>query len=85
MNALICCPLHIEEGVQTEEELGYTPALQQLQDFNQARAQLECELGEQAQKLAHKYDDRQIKLGRKHEQKHVRMAQEGKATFQGVF
>ena len=39
-----------EEDIQTEEELGYEglgykPALQWLQDYNQARAQLECELG----------------------------------------
>ena len=59
----------IEEGIQTEkglgyEELGYSPALQWLEDYNQARAQLECELGEQAQKLAHIYDGQQIKLGK---------------------
>ena len=73
------------EVIQMEEELGYNPALQWLQDFNQARAQLECKLGEQAQKLAHKYDDPQIKVMRKHKQKWARMAQEGNATFQEVF
>ena len=45
---------HLEESTQTEEELGYNPALQWLQDFHQARTQLECELGEEAQELAYK-------------------------------
>ena len=53
---------HLEEGTQMEHELGYNPALQELQDFNKARNHLECELGEEAQKLAHKYKDCQIKL-----------------------
>ena len=44
---------HLEETTQTGEELGYNPALQQLQEFHQARTHLESELGEAAQKLAH--------------------------------
>ena len=60
---------HLEEGTQTEEELGYNPALQQLQDFHQAITQLECELGDEAQKLAHNSNDHWVKLVRKHEQK----------------
>ena len=78
-----------EEGIQTEEgsgydKSGYKPSLQWLQDYNQAKAQLECEVSEQAQKLPHKYDDCQIKLVKKHEQEWVRMAQKGHTTFQEV-
>ena len=63
-----------EEGIQTEqesdhEESGYNPALQWLQDYNQAMAQLECKLSEQDQKLAHKYDNHQINVAKKHEHK----------------
>ena len=39
-----------------EQKLGYNPALQCLQDFNQTRAQIESELSEDAQKLDHKYN-----------------------------
>ena len=83
------CPL-TEEGIQMEEELGYKGmgynlALQWLQDYNQAKAQLECELGEQAQKLAHKYDDQWTKLAKKHEWKWVKMTQEGNTAFLEVF
>ena len=48
---------HLEEGIQMEEEPGYDPALRQLQDYNQARAQLNCELSEEVQMLAHRYED----------------------------
>ena len=34
-----------EQGTQMEEELGYHPAIQWLQDFNQAKIQLDCGLG----------------------------------------
>ena len=59
----------IEESIQNKERLGYkglgyNPALQWLQDYNQARAQLESEFDEQAQKLAHKYDNLKIKLAK---------------------
>ena len=79
-----------EEGIQTEEELvheglGYNPALHRLQDYNQAKAQLECEVSKQAQKLAQKYDNCQIKMAKKHEQKWAKMAQKGHATFKEVF
>ena len=79
-----------EEGIQTEEEsvhkgLGYNPALQRLQDYNQAQTQLECELSEQAQKLAQKYDDCQIKMAKKHEWKQAKMVQESHTAFQEVF
>ena len=50
-----------------EEGLGIHPALKWLQGINQAKAQLECELAQEAQGLARKYDDWQIKLARKHE------------------
>ena len=49
-------PPHLEEGIQMEGKLGYNPALQCLQDLNQATAQLESELSEEAQKLDHKYN-----------------------------
>ena len=76
---------HQEHGTEMEEELGYHPALQQLQDFNQARVHLECELGQEAQKLAQRYNDHMIKLAKKHEMKWARMTQEGNATIQEVF
>ena len=88
MSLLIHSPTllpHLEEGTQTGEELGYNLALQQLQDFHQARPQLECELGEAAQKLAHKYNDYQAKLARKYKWELAKMAQEGNTAFQEVF
>ena len=56
-------PPLIEEGMQTEEGLGYdelgsNPALQQFHDYNQAKAQLKCKQSEQTQKLAHMMVDR---------------------------
>ena len=60
---------HLKAVTQTGEELGYNAALQQLQDFHQAKSQLEYELGEAAQKLVHKYDGCQAKQERKHEWK----------------
>ena len=55
-------PPCLEEGVQMEGKLGYNQALQCLKNFNQARAQLESEQNNEAQKLDHKYDVRQIKM-----------------------
>ena len=40
---------HQEEGIQMEEGLSFHPALKLLQDVNQARAQLECELAQEIQ------------------------------------
>ena len=68
-----------------EGKLGYNPALQYLQDFNQARAHIESKQSEEAQKLDHKYNTRQIKIERRHEQEWARMAWEGDYTFQEVF
>ena len=34
------------------------PALKLLQDVNQARAQLECELAQETQEVSQRYDDR---------------------------
>ena len=56
---------HQEQGTQMEKESGYHPALQQLQDFNQARIQLECKLGQEAQEVAQRYDNCRIKLATK--------------------
>ena len=78
-------PPHLEEGIQMEGKLGYNPALQCLQDFDKARAQLESKQSEEAQKLDCKYNARQIKMERRHEQEWARMAQEGDHTFQEVF
>ena len=78
-------PPHLEEGIQMEENLGYNPALQCLQDYNWARAQLENELSEEAQKLDCKYNTWQIKMERRHEWKWARMANKGDATFKEVF
>ena len=78
-------PPHLEEGIQTEGKVGYNPALQCLQDFSQARAQLESEQSKEAQKLDCNYNARQIKTERRHEQEWARMAWEGDYTFQEVF
>ena len=78
-------PPHLEEGTQMEEKLGYNLALQCLQDFNQARAQLKSMQSKEAQKLDHMYNARQIKMKRRHEQEWVRMAWEGDYIFQEVF
>ena len=40
-------PPHLEEGIHMEGKLGYNPALQYLQDFNQAIAQLKSEQSEE--------------------------------------
>ena len=68
-----------------EEKSGYNPALQCIQEFNQARSQLESELSEEAQKLDHKYNTQEIKMERIHKQERARMGQEGDSTFQDVF
>ena len=47
-------PLCLEEGIQMEGKVGYNPALQHLQDFNQARSQLESKQSVEAQMLDHK-------------------------------
>ena len=78
-------PTHLEEDIQTERKLGYNPTLQCLQVFNKARGQLESKQGKEAQKLDHKNNHRQIKIGRRHEQEWTRMTQEGDYTFQEVF
>ena len=49
-----------------EGGLGFHPALKLLQDVNQARAQLECEMVQEAQELAWQYEDMWIKQVRRH-------------------
>ena len=78
-------PPDLEEGIQMEGKSGYNPALQHPQTFNQARAKLESKHSEEAQKLHHKYNARQIKMERRHEQEWARMVQEGDYTFHKVF
>ena len=46
-----------EEGSQMEEGSGFQAALKWLQDINQARAQLECELALETQELAQRSTD----------------------------
>ena len=81
-SALLPCQ---KQGTQMEEELGYHPAFQQLQDFNQSGIQLECKLGQEAQELARRYNDHRIKLAKKHKKKWAGIIQEGNTTFQEVF
>ena len=74
-----------KEGTQMEEGLDFHPPLKHLQGINQARAQLECELAQEAQGLARQYHEWQIKLARRHEIWQAQMAKEVDATFQEVF
>ena len=56
-----------------------------LQDANQARAKLECELVQETQELASQYDNKQIKQARRHERWQAQMVKQTDATFQEVF
>ena len=76
---------HWGEDTQTEEELGFHQALQLLQDTSQARSQVECELVQETQRLAQRYDDRQIKQSRRHEKWWALMVKQTDATFQEAF
>ena len=76
---------HQEEGTQMKGGSGFHPALKLLQDVNQARAQLECELVQERQDLAWRYYGRQIKQARRHESWQVWMVKQADATFQEVF
>ena len=59
-------------------------ALKLLQDIKQARAQLECELGQEMHELVQRYN-RQIKQARRHEKWGAWMVKQTDATFQEVF
>ena len=50
-----------------EEGSGFHPALKRLQCIKQAKVQLECDLAQEAQGLAGKNDDQQIRLAREYE------------------
>ena len=76
---------HQEEDNRMEEGLGFHPALKGLQDINQARVQLECELAQETWRLAQRCDKWQIKLAREHGRSWAQMAKEADATFQEVF
>ena len=65
--------------------LGFHPALKLLQDANQARAQLECELVQETQELAWKYNNKWIKQARKHKRQWAWMIEQTDASFQEVF
>ena len=74
-----------EEGTQTEGGLAFHPALKLLQDCNQARAQLECELVQETQELAQRYNNKWIKQARRHERWWAQMIEQTDATFQEAF
>ena len=76
---------HQVEGTQTGGGSGFHPVLKLLQDINQARAQLECELVQETQELAKRYDDRQIKQARRHKRGWAQMVKQTDTTFQVVF
>ena len=65
--------------------LGFHPALKHLQDANQARAQLECELVQGAQEVAHRYENKWIKQARRHKRLWAQMLDQTYDTFQEVF
>ena len=65
--------------------IGLSPTLKHLQDVKQARGQLEGELAQETQELAQQYDDRWIKLARRHERWTAQMVKQADATFQEVF
>ena len=76
---------HLEEGTQTEEEFGYNPALQQLQDFNQARINWNASWVRRLRSyLINMTIVESSWLGNK-SRKWPKMTQEGNATFQEVF
>ena len=85
INAFTSSPSPPRRWHSDREKLGYNPALQCLQDFNQARARLKRDQSKEAQKLEHKYNAQQMKMERRHEQEWARMAWEGDYTFQEVF
>ena len=62
----------------------FHPALKLLQDANQARGQLECELVQETQELAQRYDHKQIKQARRHERQQAWIIKQTNATFQEV-
>ena len=64
---------------------GFHPALKLLEDVNQARAQLECELVLETQEFAQRSDDRWIKQARRNERCQAKIVKQADATFQEVF
>ena len=65
----------LEEGTQMVGGLGFHPALKLLQDANQARVQLECELVQETQELDQRYDNKWIKQVRRHKRQWAWMIQ----------
>ena len=57
----------LRRGHPDRGKLGFQPALKFLQDANQARAQLECELAQETEELAQRYENKWIKQARRHE------------------
>ena len=75
-------PDHHPTSTQTEEESGYHQSLLLLQDNNQARAQLEYELIQEAQKLAERYEHKWGKQARRHTRCWVQMIDQTDAILQ---
>ena len=76
---------HQEEGTQMERVSVFYPALRLLQDINQVTGQLECEVVQETEELAWRYDNRQIKQARRHKRWQAWMAKQTDATFQEIF
>ena len=71
--------------MEKREGSGFHLALKLLQDINQPRTQLECELAQETQELVWRYDDWQVKLVRRHKRQQAQMVKETDTTFQEVF
>ena len=81
----VCLPSPSRMGTQMEERSGFHTALKYLQNIDQSRAKLECDVAKETQRLAQRYDDRQIKLARKYGRWQAQMAEEADAAFHEVF
>ena len=71
-------------SVQTEEVLGFSLALQQLQEATLANAQFERELALKVQVLTKNYEDQQFRMVQKQEDHWTRMAEQIDTTFREV-
>ena len=76
---------HEDESIQMERESGYYLALKQLQEYQQAKIQQECELNQETQELERKYKDHYLRLAKRHEEMREEMVEEGNIIFQEIF
>ena len=72
-------------GTQTEGGLGYHLSPKLLQEANQARAQLECELIQETQDLAERCEHKWAKQARGHARQRAQMIDQTDGTVQEVF